>query len=244
MKIERISDHQIRCTLTRQDLAARQLKLSELAYGSENARQLFKDMMQKASYELGFEAEEVPLMIEAVPISADSIILIITKVDDPEELDTRFANFAPSVHEEDDGGIDGLLKSLTKETENVLDIFKRFRPEDANVSADEELAEAIESNDLTKAFSFNSLDEVIKVAKLLERFYFGNSSLYKDEKTDKLILVISKTNHTPEDFNKVCNIISEYGENKKFSGAAEAYLTEHGNIIIKDDALKILTEAK
>lgn len=244
MKIERISDHQIRCTLTGQDLAARQLKLSELAYGSENARQLFKDMMQKASYELGFEAEEVPLMIEAVPISADSIILIITKVDDPEELDTRFANFAPSVHEEDDGGIDGLLKSLTKETENVLDIFKRFRPEEADASVDVDLADAPESNDLTRAFSFNNLDEVIKVAKLLERFYFGNSSLYKDEKTDKLILVVSKTNHTPEDFNKVCNIVSEYGESKKFSGAAEAYLTEHGNIIIKDDALRILTEAK
>lgn len=244
MKIERISDHQIRCTLTRQDLAARQLKLSELAYGSENARQLFKDMMQKASYELGFEAEEVPLMIEAVPMSPDSIILIITKVDDPEELDTRFANFAPSVHEEDDGGIDGLLKSLTKETENVLDIFKRFRPEDSEVSVDDDLADAAESNDLTRAFSFNNLDEVIKVAKLLERFYFGNSSLYKDEKTDSLILVVSKTSHTPEDFNKVCNIISEYGESKKFSGAAEAYLTEHGNIIIKDEALRILTEAK
>lgn len=241
MKIERISDNQIRCTLTRQDLAARQLKLSELAYGSENARKLFKDMMQKASYELGFEAEEVPLMIEAVPMSSDSIILIITKVDDPEELDTRFANFAPSVHEEDDGGIDGLLKYLSQETENVLDLFKRFRPEEPDMADDG--AEPVESNDLTKAFSFNNLDEVIKVAKLLERFYFGNSSLYKDEKANKLILVINKTNHTPEDFNKVCNIISEYAENKKFSGASEAYLTEQNNVIIKDNALKVLTEA-
>ena len=35
MKIEKINDNQIRCTLTRDDLAQRQLKLSELAYGSE-----------------------------------------------------------------------------------------------------------------------------------------------------------------------------------------------------------------
>ena len=34
MKIEKINDNQIRCTLTRDDLAQRQLKLSELAYGS------------------------------------------------------------------------------------------------------------------------------------------------------------------------------------------------------------------
>ena len=31
MKIEKLSDNQIRCTLTRADLAARQLQLSELA---------------------------------------------------------------------------------------------------------------------------------------------------------------------------------------------------------------------
>ena len=57
MKIDRVNDHQIRCTLTKADLADRQLKLSELAYGSDKAKLLFKDMMQKASYELGFEAE-------------------------------------------------------------------------------------------------------------------------------------------------------------------------------------------
>lgn len=95
MKIEKISDNQIRCTLTRADLADRQLQLSELAYGTEKAKSLFRDMMQQAAFEFGFEAEDIPLMIEAIP-SADSIVLIITKVEDPEELDTRFSKFAPS----------------------------------------------------------------------------------------------------------------------------------------------------
>ena len=92
MKIEKLSDNQIRCTLTRADLAERQLQLSELAYGTEKARSLFHDMMQQAAQEFGFEAENMPLMIEAIPSSSDSIVLIITKVEDPEELDTRFLN--------------------------------------------------------------------------------------------------------------------------------------------------------
>ena len=50
-------------------------------------------MMQQAAYEFGFEANDIPLMIEAIPISSDSVILIVTKVEDPEELDTRFAIF-------------------------------------------------------------------------------------------------------------------------------------------------------
>ena len=44
MKIEKISDNQIRCTLTRADLAERQLQLSELAYGTEKTKSLFHDM--------------------------------------------------------------------------------------------------------------------------------------------------------------------------------------------------------
>ena len=100
LKIEKLNDYQIRCTLTKADLAARQLQLSELAYGTEKAKQLFRDMMQMASLKLGFEAENIPLMIEAVPINGDSIVLIITKVEDPEEIDTRFSRFAPSVLDE------------------------------------------------------------------------------------------------------------------------------------------------
>ena len=96
MKIEKLNENQIRCTLTHADLAARHLKLSELAYGTEKAKSLFRDMMQQASFDFGFEADNIPLMIEAIPSSADSIVLIITKVEDPEELDTRFSRFTPS----------------------------------------------------------------------------------------------------------------------------------------------------
>ena len=81
MKIERINENQIRCTLTSFDLSARNINIVELAYGTEKAKSLFRDMMQQASFDFGFEAEDLPLMIEAIPSSGDSIVLIITKVE-------------------------------------------------------------------------------------------------------------------------------------------------------------------
>ena len=96
MKLERLSENQIRCTLNKADLADRELMLNELAYGTDKAKELFRDMMEQASVELGFEANDIPLMIEAIPISPECLILIITKVEDPEELDTRFARFSKS----------------------------------------------------------------------------------------------------------------------------------------------------
>ena len=246
MKLERVNDHQIRCTLTRADLAARELKLSELAYGSDKAKKLFRDMMQKATYELGFEAEDTPLMIEAVPVSADSIILIITKVEDPEELDTRFANFAPSVHDSENNpsSIEDLIQSLSSDAENVLDLFKKYRQSasqnnEAEVPADSPV-DLPSGFEITKVFSFNKISEVITVAKILSKFYAGENALYKSEKTGKLILVIHKSHHTPEDFNKVCNIISEYGTAEKFTDAYASYLEENGDTIIREHALLTL----
>ena len=97
MKLERISENQIRCTLTRSDLAERELKISELAYGTEKAKALFREMMVQASDELGFEADNIPLIIEAVPVSNECIMLIVTKVEDPEELDTPSSHLLPRI---------------------------------------------------------------------------------------------------------------------------------------------------
>ena len=62
MKIEKVNDNQIRCTLTREDLEDRHIKISELAYGSAKAKSLFKDMVEQANYEFGFETNDIPLM--------------------------------------------------------------------------------------------------------------------------------------------------------------------------------------
>ena len=60
MKIEKINENQIRCTLTREDLESHQVNLKELAYGSEKAKKLFRDMMQQAQIQFGFEADNIP----------------------------------------------------------------------------------------------------------------------------------------------------------------------------------------
>ena len=102
MRIERINDNQIRCTLSKRDLAERHLKISELVYGSDKAKKLFRDMMEQAHMDYGFEAEDIPLMIEAIPTSRDSIVLLITKVDNPEEFEQRLSPFRNFPRDEED----------------------------------------------------------------------------------------------------------------------------------------------
>ena len=172
MKIEKVNDNQIRCTLTRQDLADRQIKLSELAYGSEKARSLFKDMIEQANYEFGFETNDIPLMVEAIPVSGESIILLITKVEYPEELDTRFSKFSEA-GEEYDTADDTDFEENMQGADDILDIFKSIKKEyekhtvaENEVTADDTPGEnkkqdrAEHLGDLVKMFEFRNLDEV------------------------------------------------------------------------------------
>ena len=259
MKIEKVNENQIRCTLTKADLVDRELKISELAYGTEKAKSLFRDMMQQASFEFGFEAENIPLMIEAIPLNSECIVLIITKVEDPEELDTRFSKFAPSVHDSEDaedtedislGGFDG--------ADDVLELFKKIQeskfpgstdsePERTAAPSDftapvEESIENASDKDLTRIFSFRHISELARLARVLKGFYGGANSVYKNDSSDCYVLVLAKGSHTPEEFNKVCNIISEYGTTERYSAATEAYLNEHCDLFIAEQALQALAQ--
>ena len=269
MKIEKVNDNQIRCTLTKEDLADRQLKLSELAYGTEKAKVLFRDMMQQAAYEFGFEAEDIPLMIEAIPLSADTIILIITKVEYPEEIDTRFSKFSEgddsdfdSYSQEDGSGVAlegaddilGLYRKMQEERQKAEQELKQsadFVPLEATFSNKEQ--EVPEKNDakkepvdvftdITKLFVFQNLDNVTRLAHVLNGFYHDQNDLYKNPANKKFYLVIHKGKHTPEDFNKVCNILSEYAHQERYTDALAAYFEEHYDVIVSSNALEVLAE--
>lgn len=240
MKIEKINDNQIRCTLTRADLADRQLKLSELAYGTEKARSLFHDMMQRAAYECGFEAEDIPLMIEAIPASADSIVLIITKVEDPEELDTRFSRFAPTTGSEGDAKRESSSLKL-EGAEELLNLLGKVKETIAALPLEPPSEEAKKKSDL-RLFSFATMDSVICASQLLNRMYHGSNTLYKDNGSEMYILAMTQSDHTDNDFSRICNMLSEYGSQENSSGASLAYLEEHCEVIITADAVQKLSQ--
>ena len=240
MKIEKVNENQIRCTLTREDLAERQIKLSELAYGTEKAKMLFRDMMQQASFDFGFEADDLPLMIEAIPSSSDSITLIITKVEDPEELDTRFSKFTPA------GDSDTLNSNVLEKLQGAdefYDLLNKVK-EVASEAKDPEPKETVPAFPV-RLFSFDTLDSVIEASRLLAPFYTGANTLYKDEENNNtFILALAPADGADQEFNKVCNMLSEYSSPEKGDSSVLAFLEEHCKIIVSADAIQKLSTIK
>ena len=248
MKIEKVNENQIRCTLTKQDLAERQINLSELAYGSEKAKGLFHDMIQQANYEFGFEANDNPLMVEAIPLSSESLILVITKVEYPEELDTRFSKFTESDDDEmfvQSSGNQGTVEN--KGADDIIGLFNKIREKSEAAKEETETDQTKNQTtevpaDLKKMFEFVNMEQVERLAHVLEGYYEGRNDLYKNEQKNRFFLVIHKDGHTPEQFNKVCNIICEYAIQRNYTPAAGAYLEEHGKWITGPSALKTIAQ--
>lgn len=245
MKIERISDTQIRCTLSREDLATRDINLSELAYATDKAKELFRDMIQQANDEFGFDAENLPLMVEAIPIMPDSIVLIITKVEDPEELDTRFSRFSPG-NDTTPSRADLLAQMVG--ADDIIDLFRKLSESAADKKAasrsNAAKAQTPENPplDLLRIFEFYSLNDAIRAAGAMKDRFHGENTLYRFGKDTCYQLVLHQSGQSPEEFNQICNQLSEYAHGEAFTEANEAYFKEHARCIIPQNALSRLAE--
>ena len=242
MKIERINENQIRCTLDHSDLADRQIELSELAYGSEKARRLFHELIQSAAAEVGFDVENMPLMVEAIPLSMDTIMLIVTRVEDPDELDTRFSHFSPHTETEWEepeelselasGLLEGagFLKELTNQAAAGSKVSAPGVPSSGPVTA------PLASTPSFRLFTFPSLDHAATAAAALGGVVLAQSSLYKNP-MDALYYLCVRCGDNEDAFRRICNTLSEYGTLKRSAAGALAYCEEHCEIIIASRAL-------
>lgn len=264
MKIEKVNDHQIRCTLTKKELEKRDLKLSEIAYGNEKVKTLFRDMMRMAAHQYGFEAEDIPLMIEVIPF-AECAVIVVTKVEDPDELDTRFSKFAPSVHKDDNSPLASALEevfgSLNK-SDNILDVLKKiqgasivnsdydeddtdteddttFVPLTENTGTDSVSERKISDKPAHKEifYTFSSLNELLKVSNVLAPHYKADSRLYKDNVKNAFLLYFTQGTHTDAEYQSFCQLIDEYAPRTPGNEYLKFFVEEHCTPMLDSEAI-------
>ena len=246
MKIERISDNQIRCTLTSLDLSSRGINLAELAYGSEKARNLFREMIQQAAQEVGFEAEDIPLMVESIPLSSESIMLIVTKVEDPEELDTRFSKFSPFAEAESENLLSQLADEFLEGAGDLAKLLGQNGTEElkanVNTAAENTGTENAKAPQIQlRTFRFDSLDQISEAAKAAgDSCDDIHNALYKKPSTRQYYLVLNNKDCNELDFSRVCNVLAEYAAKLPNEYAGEAYYKEHYELMIGEKALQKL----
>jgi adapter protein MecA 1/2 len=214
------------------------MRLNELSYGSEKTQELFREVMDRAMLECDFHTHEsTPLIIEAIPIPANSIMIIVTKVTGKHDLEARlghpptfedFNNFLNAARNMQ--GLGG-LQGVGAAPKNPIGgpIGQPTGPQPAK--------------DKTKStqaiFEFIDLDQTIAAVSRIAGTFTGNSTLYKYN--SKYYLTIGNKRQAKALTGCQENILKEYG--RKFSALeiSKTYLGEHGEIIINKNAIGILS---
>ena len=204
MKIERISDTQMKFVLMQSDLEERDIKISELSHSSDKTQQLFREIMQLVQDEEVFTSESAPFLIEAMRVGVDSLAMIVTKMN-MEDLEKRY-NLVPAA------------KGRCRYKRNGF-IEHQSSPE-------------AESH---VVFSFKDMDLAATAAEAINPVFEGRSQLYKlDGQYYLWLLNETKDDRTTGDIE---SILHEFGQKHVSNTLSRQYLSEHGELIIEDDAV-------
>ncbi len=225
MKIEKLSETQIQVTLNHSDLTDRDLKISELAYGSKKAQALFKDMMARAYEDFGFETDNVPLMIEAVPLSADSIMIVVTKVEDPSQIEQKLEAI----------GERPTHRTFKNPEEDRLTDLALMGSE-----ATEQVKENTKSKVTSITYLFNDFDNVCMAAHRIQPMFVGDNSLYKFNQ--KYYLILEKNKKANINSDALVGVLDEFGSKFPSSDLNEQFLKEHGKLMIQTHAVDVLAK--
>ncbi|MDF2613285.1 MAG: Negative regulator of tic competence [Clostridia bacterium] len=225
MKIEKLSDTQIQVTLNHSDLIDRNIKISELAYGSKKTQALFKDMMARAYEDFGFETENVPLMIEAVPLSTDSIMIVVTKVEDPSQIEEK---------------LDAIGERPTHRTfkEPEEDRLTDLALMGKGLEEQKEKEPKVRAKSLT--YLFSEFDSVCAAAHRASSLFIGDSSLYKYN--ERYFLILNKNKKTNVKADTLVGILDEFGSRCPSTDLNEMFLKEHGKLLIPLHAVDVLAK--
>jgi len=199
MKFKRLSDDKVQIIVSSEDLEKRDVKKWDLMPSSPRAQELFQEMLDQAYEECGFEVDsETQLMVEAYPMTTDSLVITLTKVKQSEK-----DSFESDYDEDNDDFYDEM---------------------------DEEEFAELASDELI--YLFKEFEDTVQLSRLLGNDYQEQCSMYKLGKIYYLVFL------NPDGLTD--HALGMLGEYSTLVHLSEAYLLEHAQQMIENEAVRVL----
>ena len=214
MKIERISDNQIRCILTTGDLLKRHLSIKSIAQGDQAAQNLVREMMEQSSEEFGFEPNEFPLLIELSPAEGGGISLTVTRVNSMDEI------------------------PLSAQADHLMRALQTI----VNMAKEKESKEKIPAP--VAAFTFDAGRPLLLPPELKKDPRGVRTALYWQPRYNVYYLCVTASLKYQAVFSNVCHLLSEYGRSIPVTEGSPSYFEEHYVTVFARNALKHIADGE
>lgn len=221
MEIEYIDEDTIRVRIKNSDLEARGYTFLDLLGNQQQIEEFFYKILEEVDQDRQFRDSE-SVTFQVMP-SSTGLELLISKDMDVHE------NLVSNVDYED---LDELF--LEQELQEVEETKKLDEPADNEMIDGEERVESEKIEKERKiVIEFNTFEQMIQLAQTIKEIG-GISSLYQLGEKYYLDFQLIQEEFSFRSLDEKVGILLEYGRKSKVTSEV---LSEHGNLLIEDDAL-------
>lgn len=222
MKFERVDDKTVRCFISNEELEGYQIDYKDFVLRSDKAREVVRDIITQASEEVGYKPPKFAFDMSIMMLPEQGLVLTFSESDPMLDKDG------------------GKLMEYLKEMKNMFANGSKKAEEGQR----EEGAKAKEGDVARPAqpelgiFEFENLGDVMELASAVPGNLRVHSELYR--MNDKYYLYLHKGAAAYQRYSKLCVQAMEFGTIYGADEQKYLYLSEHGECLIAECALRKL----
>lgn len=236
MKFRRIDVDTVRCIISEDELIENGLEVENFLQNDSKAEAFLRKIISMAEEEVGYKVQGGNVSIQVAVLPEHTVALTFS-----EKPDAGIANMLAHLKE--------AVESLTKGASDIVSngIFEKKASDKVKQGAEEQQTKQQPENGgfalkdkNTYQFRFRSLDHVMNYAGGICTEMEAESSLYYLEREDSYYLLLERGNLSDRQLCRLCSTALEFAEAVYALQSIKAYILEHGNCIIKKDAIRHL----
>lgn len=251
MEFQRIGKNTIQCHMTMEEMSEYGLGIEDLFTNQDKSRDFLEQLVERAEEEVGYEVEGGMVSMQLMRMPDDSLVITFSDKGD-EGIQGMLNQIQNLVGMMDEGTADSLIEAMAMEeagaSEEGISVSDFIQDLQEKVDYQKRAAgkpaqrKARKRPNTARLFCFPSLSAVEDFAVTVQLEKNIPSRLYKDEARGKWYLFLKKGKLRQEEYQTLCQRVTEYAGNATNQPFAEQFCKEHFRLIIGKQALKTLRE--
>ena len=270
MKFTRLSDTDIRCVMSEQELFDNGLNLDDIMAKTDETKRFFRQLMDKAALKLGIEhGNGIHMASAQISVLEDRSISIVfheanleealehVTGGDPEKARSLKNRIAEEVKAQKDSMpelplamkrelLDMMEEQLKNGGEGSTEALSEIRQLRAELDAQEQnqsiIAELKAAMKKSFVVRFEKLEEGRIYAKNCSSVSRINSTLYKFSEDEAFYLMIQHDVMPDRIYEGIRTLAYDFGDVVTLKAAAKQYLVENSEVLIENNAVEVLRE--
>ena len=222
MRFQKINDNVIRCYITREEMVSQGVDIEDLMADRSKAENFLRYILQQAHYEIDFNVTGEALNVQMSVMQGGDVTLMIS-----DDQNMAIRAMLEQLREKLKGFQRELTDAAGKGNKLAEDIIAATRKALEEASEDDPL-------ELRVWAELKDLDQVLGIAHALSYVSTNASKLYKYDERYYLCLDFVQTK---KEIAGSVFVVAEYADHITLEEDGVGVITEHGELIIGEDAV-------